>query len=72
MCVVIEGLKRNDMDDVPILAVETEGTDFLSASLKAGQHVEINNIKSVATSFRAKKLSKRHMIGATSMKWSVM
>jgi len=58
LCGIIEGLNRNNMHNVPILAVETEGADSLSASLKAGQHVEIDNIKSIATSLGAKKVAK--------------
>jgi len=57
LCGVIEGLRRNDMAHVPILAVETEGADSLGASLRAGQHVEIEDIKSIATSLGAKKVA---------------
>ena len=35
LCGIIEGLRRNEMANVPILAVETEGADSLSASLIA-------------------------------------
>ena len=58
LCGIIEGLTRNDMHNVPILAVETEGADSLSASLKAGRHVEIDDIKSIATTLGAKKVAK--------------
>lgn len=58
LCGIIEGLNRNNMQNVPILAVETEGADSLSASLKAGQHVEIDKIESIATSLGAKKVAK--------------
>lgn len=58
LCGIIEGLNRNNMQNVPILAVETEGADSLSVSLKAGQHMEIDNIKSIATSLGAKKVAK--------------
>ena len=57
LCGVIEGLRRNDMAHVPILAVETEGADSLAASLRAGQHVELEDIKSIATSLGAKKVA---------------
>ncbi len=57
LCGVIEGLRRNDMAHVPILAVETEGADSLAASLRAGQHVEIEEIKSIATTLGAKKVA---------------
>ena len=58
LCGIIEGLYRNNMPNVPILAVETEGADSLSACMKAGQHVEIDNIKSIATTLGAKKVAK--------------
>ncbi|MBW2029397.1 MAG: pyridoxal-phosphate dependent enzyme [Deltaproteobacteria bacterium] len=58
LCGIIEGLHRNNMSNVPVLAVETEGADSLSASLKAGRHVELDGIKSIATSLGAKKVAK--------------
>lgn len=58
MCGVIEGLYRHGMVNVPVLAVETEGAASLSASVKAGQHVEIDEIKTIATSLGARKVAK--------------
>ena len=58
LCGIIEGLQRNDMANIPILAVETIGADSLSKSLKAGRHLEIEDIKSIATSLGAKKVAK--------------
>jgi len=58
MCGIIEGLCRNNMATVPVIAVETDGADSLSASLSAGQHLEIEDITSVATSLGAKKVAK--------------
>ncbi len=58
LCGIIEGLYRNEMANVPILAVETDGADSLSASLKAGRHVELKDITSIATSLGAKKVAK--------------
>ncbi len=57
LCGIIEGLRRNDMAHVPILAVETKGADSLAASLRAGQHVEIEDITSIATTLGAKKVA---------------
>jgi len=57
LCGIIEGLRRNDLADVPILAVETKGADSLAASLRAGQHVEIEDITSIATTLGAKKVA---------------
>lgn len=58
MCGVIDGLYRHGMVNVPILAVETEGAASLSASVKSGQHVEIIDFKSIATSLGPKKVAK--------------
>jgi len=58
LCGVIEGLHRNNMAEVPVVAVETDGADSLSSSLRAGRHVEIEAIKSIATSLGAKKVAK--------------
>ncbi len=59
LCGVIEGLKRNNCKDVPVLAVETIGTDSFSAACLAKKHIEINKITSIATSLGAKKVAKR-------------
>lgn len=56
LCGVIEGLVRNGWQDVPVIAVETEGAASFHASTKAGQLVEIDRISSVATSLGAKKV----------------
>jgi len=58
LCGVLEGLHRNGMKDVPVIAVETEGAASLSASLKAGRHIEIDAITSIATTLGAKKVAK--------------
>ncbi|MGI9537235.1 MAG: pyridoxal-phosphate dependent enzyme [Desulfocapsaceae bacterium] len=57
LCGVLEGLHRNDMADVPVLAVETEGAASLGASLNAGQHLELDRIATVATSLGAKRVA---------------
>jgi L-serine/L-threonine ammonia-lyase len=59
LCGVVKGLRRNDLGDVPVLAVETRGTDSLSASARAGRHVELDGISSVATSLGATKVTER-------------
>ena len=58
MCGIIEGLNKNNLSDIPVLAVETEGTGSLSASLKAGRHVALDKIAGIATSLGAKKVAK--------------
>ncbi|MCP4024646.1 MAG: pyridoxal-phosphate dependent enzyme [Desulfobacteraceae bacterium] len=57
LCGIIEGLHRNDMANVPVLAVETKGAESLFASIHAGEHTEIGDIKSIATSLGAKKVA---------------
>jgi L-serine/L-threonine ammonia-lyase len=57
LCGVIEGLRRNDWQDVSILAVETEGTASLAASLAQGRLVTLNKITGVATSLGAKTVA---------------
>lgn len=57
LCGIIEGLNRNEMLNVPILAVETNGADSLAASLEAGRLTELQDIKSIATSLGAKKVA---------------
>jgi L-serine/L-threonine ammonia-lyase len=59
LCGVIEGLKRNHWEDVPILAVETQGADSLSVASLANAHIGIEKISSIATSLGAKKVAKR-------------
>ncbi|MBN1813182.1 MAG: pyridoxal-phosphate dependent enzyme [Anaerolineae bacterium] len=57
LCGVVEGLHRNGWQDVPILAVETEGTASLAASLEQGQLVTLDKITGVATSLGAKTVA---------------
>jgi L-serine/L-threonine ammonia-lyase len=53
---VIEGLHRNGWDDVPVIAVETEGADSLARSMQAGERVELPAITSIATSLGARQI----------------
>jgi len=59
LCGVVEGLKRNHWEDIPILAVETHGADSLYAASLANEHIGIDKISSIATSLGAKKIAKR-------------
>ena len=59
LCGVVEGLKRNNWKDIPILAVETKGADSFCAASLANKHVGIDSISSIATSLGAKKIAKR-------------
>jgi L-serine/L-threonine ammonia-lyase len=57
LCGVIEGLRRTGWQDVPILAVETEGTASLATSLEQGRLVTLDAITGVATSLGAKTVA---------------
>jgi len=59
---VVEGLKRNGWDDVPVLAVETEGAASLHAAVQAGHSVELERIASVATSLGAKRVADQALV----------
>ncbi len=54
-----EGLRRNGLVNVPIYAVETQGTASLQASISAGQLVEIPAVSGVATSLAARQVCRR-------------
>jgi L-serine/L-threonine ammonia-lyase len=54
---VIEGLHRNNWQDVPVLAVETEGANSFAQSVKTGSRIELPAITSIATSLGARKVS---------------
>jgi len=59
MCGVLEGLKRNGLAHVPVLAVETEGAASLAASADAGQLTSLERISSIATSLGARQVAQR-------------
>ena len=64
LCGVIEGLRRHDWTDVPVIAVETDGADSLAQSLAAGHRVELAAITSCASSLGAKKVCAEALIRA--------
>ncbi|UXH79359.1 pyridoxal-phosphate dependent enzyme [Roseateles amylovorans] len=53
---VVEGLRRQGLADVPVIAVETHGADSLAQSMHAGRRVTLDAISSVATSLGAKQV----------------
>jgi len=57
LCGVVEGLNRNNLNDVPVIAVETQGTNSLSTAFMANKHIGIENITSIATSLGAAKIA---------------
>lgn len=66
LCGVVEGLHRNGWLDVPVLAVETEGTASLHAALQAGHPVELAAVRGVATSLGARRVCDQALIWAHS------
>lgn len=69
LCGVIEGLHRIGWEDVPVIAVETEGAASFAASVKAGHVTSLKEIRTIATSLGAKTIAqqafdwtKRHRI----------
>ena len=54
---IVEGLKRNGLADVPVIAVETEGAASLNASLKANERITLPAITSIATSLGARQVA---------------
>jgi L-serine/L-threonine ammonia-lyase len=59
LCGVVEGLRRHGLDAVPVVAVETEGTASLSASVAAGRLVTLERIMGIATSLGARRVCDR-------------
>jgi L-serine/L-threonine ammonia-lyase len=59
LCGVIEGLKRNNWENIPVIAVETKGADSFAQSVLAGYRVELPAITSLATSLGARQVSER-------------
>lgn len=59
LCGVIQGLHANNWQDVPVVAVETEGADSFAASQKAQKLVTLDNITSIAKTLGAKTVSRQ-------------
>jgi L-serine/L-threonine ammonia-lyase len=56
---VVEGLHRNGLHHVPVIAVETEGAASFAAALAAGEPVTLPAITSIATSLGARRAMPR-------------
>lgn len=54
---IVEGLRRNGLQDVPVIAVETEGAASFAAALAAGVPVTLPAITSIATSLGARRVA---------------
>jgi L-serine/L-threonine ammonia-lyase len=59
LCGVLEGLHRNALAHVPVLAVETEGAASLHAAIEAGAPVSLPAITSFATSLGARRVAQQ-------------
>jgi len=59
LCGVVEGLQRLGWKDVPVVAVETEGTASLATSLRQGELVTLSEVTGIATSLGAKTVARR-------------
>lgn len=57
MCGVLEGMHRAGWANVPVLAVETDGTASFAKSVEAGRLVTLDAITSVATTLGARTVS---------------
>jgi L-serine/L-threonine ammonia-lyase len=53
---IVEGLRRNGLGQVPVIAVETEGAASYAAALAAGEPVTLPAITSIATSLGARRV----------------
>ncbi|MDH4442044.1 MAG: pyridoxal-phosphate dependent enzyme [Rhizobium sp.] len=54
---IVEGLRRNGLDTIPVVAVETEGAASLHAAVAAKQRVTLPSITSIATSLGARQVA---------------
>ena len=59
LCGVVEGLHRNGWNDVPLIAVETEGAASFAHSIQAGYRIELPAISSIATSLGARRVCRQ-------------
>ena len=59
LCGVIEGLVRNGLSAIPVIAVETHGAASLAASIRENKHTSVDEITSIATSLGAKKVAEQ-------------
>lgn len=65
LCGVIEGLRRHGLAGVPVVAVETEGTASLAASLKQGSLATLATVSGVAKSLGARTVARTAFEWAT-------
>lgn len=58
---IIEGMHRNNWQDVPVLAIETEGADSFAQSVQAGNLIRLDKITSIATTLGAAQVTPKTM-----------
>ncbi|WP_394781173.1 pyridoxal-phosphate dependent enzyme [Undibacterium sp.] len=56
---VVQGLHRNGLQHVPLIAVETEGAASLAAAVQAGELITLPAITSIATSLGARRVAQQ-------------
>ena len=56
---VVQGLKRNNLAHIPVLAVETEGAASLHAAMQAGELVTLPVITSIASTLGARRVAQQ-------------
>lgn len=57
LCGLLQGLHQVAWDDVPVLAVETQGADSFAQSVAAGRLVTLDAIRSLATTLGARTVA---------------
>ncbi len=57
LCGVVDGLKAAGWNDVPVLAVETDGAASFAAALAAGAAVQIGQLTSIAVTLGARRVT---------------
>lgn len=65
-CGIVEGLRRHGLNDVPVIAVETDGAASLQAALTAGELVSLPAITSIATSLGSRRVAAEALARARS------
>ena len=59
LCGVLQGMRRVDWGDVPVVAVETAGAASFHASVEAGRLVTLDAIRSLATTLGARTVTSK-------------
>ena len=57
-CGILQGLEKHHWPDIPLFAVETQGSASFAATKKAGELISLDKINTIATSLGAKTVTK--------------